>query len=161
MEARMPPTPENERYANFLGLCASSEGALHAFIRSLLPTGQMVSEVIQDVMLVLWNKFKDATAFQPRSRTPSPKSRPHLRLSCQARTLELAAGFIEIKAHKQQKDKPWRVRTPDAEAAVIGTRFTVVAKTSEPTYVSARVWSGSQALPPDGAPRSRAATALG
>jgi ferric-dicitrate binding protein FerR (iron transport regulator) len=50
-----------------------------------------------------------------------------LRLSTEARTLELAAGFIEIKALKQPRDKPWRVRTPEAEAAVIGTRFTVSA----------------------------------
>jgi ferric-dicitrate binding protein FerR (iron transport regulator) len=50
-----------------------------------------------------------------------------LRLSRRARTLELAGGFIEIEARKQPRDRPWRVRTPEAEAAVIGTRFTMSA----------------------------------
>jgi RNA polymerase sigma-70 factor (ECF subfamily) len=61
----MPPAPDNERHANFLRLYASSEGALHTFVRSLVPTRQMALEVVQDVILVLWNKFEDTTAFQP------------------------------------------------------------------------------------------------
>jgi len=45
----------------------------------------------------------------------------------EARLLKLHGGFIEIAAEKQPADKPWRIRTPQAEVAVIGTEFTVAA----------------------------------
>lgn len=38
--------------------------ALHTFVRSLVPTRQMASEVMQDVILVLWEKFDAAADFQ-------------------------------------------------------------------------------------------------
>ena len=38
--------------------------ALHTFVRSLVPTRQMASEVMQDVILVLWEKFEVAADFQ-------------------------------------------------------------------------------------------------
>lgn len=61
----MSTTPDNDRHKDFLKLYASSEGSLHTFIRSLVPTRQMASEVTQDVILVLWNKFEEAADFQP------------------------------------------------------------------------------------------------
>ncbi len=51
----------------------------------------------------------------------------NLRTSQQSRVLELASGFIEIEANKQPRSRPWRIRTPEAEAAVIGTKFTLSA----------------------------------
>ncbi len=50
-----------------------------------------------------------------------------LRRGAEARVLELVSGFIEIEAEKQPRNQPWRIRTPQAEAAVIGTKFTLAA----------------------------------
>ena len=60
----MSPTSEHERHAQFLRHYAESEVALHTFVRSLVPTRQMASEVMQDVILVLWEKFDAAADFQ-------------------------------------------------------------------------------------------------
>ncbi len=60
----MSPPSEHERHAQFLRLYAESEVALHTFVRSLVPTRQMASEVMQDVILVLWEKFDAAADFQ-------------------------------------------------------------------------------------------------
>jgi RNA polymerase sigma-70 factor, ECF subfamily len=60
----MSPPSEHERHAQFLRHYAESEVALHTFVRSLVPTRQMASEVMQDVILVLWEKFDVAADFQ-------------------------------------------------------------------------------------------------
>lgn len=60
----MSPPSEHERHAHFLRHYAESEVALHTFVRSLVPTRQMASEVMQDVILVLWEKFDAAADFQ-------------------------------------------------------------------------------------------------
>jgi RNA polymerase sigma-70 factor, ECF subfamily len=60
----MSPPSEHERHAQFLRHYAASEVALHTFVRSLVPTRQMASEVMQDVILVLWEKFDVAVDFQ-------------------------------------------------------------------------------------------------
>lgn len=60
----MSPPSEHERHARFLRHYAESEMALHTFVRSLVPTRQMASEVMQDVILVLWEKFDAAADFQ-------------------------------------------------------------------------------------------------
>ena len=60
----MSPPSEHERHAQFLRHYAESEVALHTFVRSLVPTRQMASEVMQDVILVLWEKFDEAADFQ-------------------------------------------------------------------------------------------------
>ncbi len=60
----MSQPSEHERHAEFLRHYAASEVALHTFVRSLLPTRQMASEVMQDVILVLWEKFEGAQDFQ-------------------------------------------------------------------------------------------------
>jgi len=60
----MSPLSEHERHAQFLRHYAESEVALHTFVRSLVPTRQMASEVMQDVILVLWEKFDAAADFQ-------------------------------------------------------------------------------------------------
>lgn len=60
----MSPPSDHERHAAFLRLYAGSEVALHTFVRSLVPTRQMASEVMQDVILVLWEKFEVAADFQ-------------------------------------------------------------------------------------------------
>jgi RNA polymerase sigma-70 factor (ECF subfamily) len=60
----MSPPSEHDRHAQFLRHYAESEVALHTFVRSLVPTRQMASEVMQDVILVLWEKFDAAADFQ-------------------------------------------------------------------------------------------------
>ncbi len=60
----MSPPSEHERHAQFLRHYAESEVALHTFVRSLVPTRQMASEVMQDVIIVLWEKFDAAADFQ-------------------------------------------------------------------------------------------------
>ncbi len=55
---------ETQRHASFLRHYAESEAALHTFVRSLVPTRQMASEVMQDVILVLWEKFEAAENFR-------------------------------------------------------------------------------------------------
>ncbi|MEZ6045941.1 MAG: FecR family protein [Planctomycetaceae bacterium] len=41
------------------------------------------------------------------------------------RLVELTSGFASIIAEKQNSDAPWRIRTPEADAAVIGTEFNI------------------------------------
>ncbi len=43
----------------------------------------------------------------------------------QVRQLELTSGFIEITAQKQRPGRPWLIRTEEAEAAVVGTKFSL------------------------------------
>ena len=47
----------------------------------------------------------------------------HLQRAHEERVLQLKSGFIGIEARKQPTDKPWRIRTLEAEVAVIGTKF--------------------------------------
>ena len=60
----MSQPSEHKRHAQSLRHYAGSEVALHTFVRSLVPTRQMASEVMQDVILVLWEKFDAAADFQ-------------------------------------------------------------------------------------------------
>jgi ferric-dicitrate binding protein FerR (iron transport regulator) len=48
-----------------------------------------------------------------------------LRRGRQVRQLELMSGFIEITAQKQRPGRPWLIRTEEAEAAVVGTKFSL------------------------------------
>lgn len=57
--------------------------------------------------------------------TLGPETRLHP--TREPRVLELEGGFIEIDAEKQPADQPWRIRTAQAEAAVIGTKFSLAA----------------------------------
>lgn len=49
----------------------------------------------------------------------------HLGRGRQAHQLELKSGFIEITARKQHPGRPWLIRTEEAEAAVVGTKFSL------------------------------------
>jgi RNA polymerase sigma-70 factor (ECF subfamily) len=53
---RQMATP-TELHEQFLRLFTTSEGALRAFVRSLVPTVADANEVMQEVALVLWQKF--------------------------------------------------------------------------------------------------------
>lgn len=60
----MSDPTDDERTAMFLRLYAESELVLRTFVRSMVPTREMASEVIQDVLLVLWRKFESADNFK-------------------------------------------------------------------------------------------------
>ena len=56
------PVPLNDQ---FLRLYAEHEGALHAFVRSLLPIRQEASDVMQELVVTLWQGFESAHEFRP------------------------------------------------------------------------------------------------
>jgi RNA polymerase sigma-70 factor, ECF subfamily len=55
---------DSTKHDRFLRLIAEHQGALHTFIRSLLPNREEASEVLQDVNVVLWEKFDTAENFK-------------------------------------------------------------------------------------------------
>jgi RNA polymerase sigma-70 factor (ECF subfamily) len=52
------------QHDQFLRLFAQHEAALHTFIRSMLPSREEASEVLEDVIVVLWQKFDSAQDFR-------------------------------------------------------------------------------------------------
>lgn len=50
---------ESSRHDSFLRLHATHEPAVRGFVRSLLPTRDDTSEVMQEVAIVLWRKFDE------------------------------------------------------------------------------------------------------
>ena len=61
----MSPPSEPPQHDQFLRLYAEHEVALHTFVRSLLPTRQEASEVMQEVIVALWQGFDSAEQFRP------------------------------------------------------------------------------------------------
>lgn len=49
----------------FLCLYAEHETALHTFVRSMLPTREDAAEVMQEVIVILWQKFSVVEEFRP------------------------------------------------------------------------------------------------
>jgi len=60
----MSQPPESHQHESFLRLYAEHEAALHLFVRSMLPSRVEASEVLQDVIVVLWQKFDSAEDFK-------------------------------------------------------------------------------------------------
>lgn len=50
---------QEENYRAYVKLLQSNEAALRCFIRSLMPSWNDVDDVMQEVSLVLWEKFED------------------------------------------------------------------------------------------------------
>lgn len=61
----MSQPPDHPSHDQFLRLYAENEVALHTFVRSLLPTRQEASEVMQEVIVALWQGFGEAAEFRP------------------------------------------------------------------------------------------------
>lgn len=61
----MSQPPEPTQHDSFLRLYAEHEVALHTFVRSLLPTRQDAPEVMQEVLIALWNGYGQAAEFRP------------------------------------------------------------------------------------------------
>ncbi|MEY2598454.1 MAG: hypothetical protein RLZZ142_713 [Verrucomicrobiota bacterium] len=58
------PEPADS-HALFLRQYAAQEVALHAFVRSMLPNREEATEVMQEIIVVLWQKFADVQDFRP------------------------------------------------------------------------------------------------
>ena len=50
---------EQQRHRQFLRLFAANEAAVHGFVRSLVPRREDAAEVMQEVAVVLWEKFDE------------------------------------------------------------------------------------------------------
>jgi len=61
----MPQPSDLPPYDQFLRQYAGHEVALHTFVRSLLPTRQEAAEVMQEVIVELWQGFGSAKEFRP------------------------------------------------------------------------------------------------
>lgn len=59
-----PPRPKSHLYEPFLSLYAEHQAALHTFIRAMLPRREEADEVMQDVIVILWQKFDSAQDFK-------------------------------------------------------------------------------------------------
>jgi RNA polymerase sigma-70 factor, ECF subfamily len=53
------PSPDNSHHHQYLRLFAEHEPALRTFVRVLLPSRADSSEVMQEVAVVLWQKFEE------------------------------------------------------------------------------------------------------
>jgi RNA polymerase sigma-70 factor (ECF subfamily) len=58
------PTPLDPQHDRFLRLYAEHEQALHGYVRSMLPDRNEASEVMQEVIVTLWQKFEGAEDFR-------------------------------------------------------------------------------------------------
>jgi RNA polymerase sigma-70 factor (ECF subfamily) len=62
----MTESPKDKQYDRFVSLFARHEQAVRGFARSLLPSGQDVDDVMQEVGLACWRKFD---AFESKDST--------------------------------------------------------------------------------------------
>jgi RNA polymerase sigma-70 factor (ECF subfamily) len=53
----MSQQSDHPPHDQFLRLYAECEVALHTFVRSMLPTREEALEVMQEVIVILWQKF--------------------------------------------------------------------------------------------------------
>lgn len=58
------PQPLDPKHDQFLRLYAEQEQALHGYVRSMLPGRHEASEVMQEVIVTLWQKFEGAEDFR-------------------------------------------------------------------------------------------------
>lgn len=61
----MPQASPDPDHAEFLRLYSENEAPLRAYVRSMLPSRQEASEVMQEVVVTLWQKFETAEDFRP------------------------------------------------------------------------------------------------
>ena len=58
------PQPLDPQQDQFLRLYAEQEQALHGYVRSMLPDRHAASDVMQEVIVTLWQKFEGADDFR-------------------------------------------------------------------------------------------------
>lgn len=101
----MSPPPDHPQHDQFLRLYAEHEVALHTFVRSLLPTRQEASEVMQDVIVALWQGFSSAEEFRPWAFGVARNvARMHLRRRVRDRHVfddELVNRLADMAVHQE------------------------------------------------------------
>jgi RNA polymerase sigma-70 factor (ECF subfamily) len=65
MVRSMNEPSDQPSHDQFLRLYAAHEAVLHMFVRSMVPTRDEASEVMQEVIVVLWQKFAGVREFRP------------------------------------------------------------------------------------------------
>jgi RNA polymerase sigma-70 factor (ECF subfamily) len=65
MRPAMPDPSPVPDHTEFLRLFSENEAPLRAYVRSMLPSRQEASEVMQEVIVTLWQKFETASDFRP------------------------------------------------------------------------------------------------
>lgn len=58
------PLPLDPQHDQFLRLYVEQEQALHGYVRSMLPDRHEASEVMQEVIVTLWQKYEGAEDFR-------------------------------------------------------------------------------------------------
>ena len=53
---------EQQRHRQFLRLFAANEAAVHGFVRSMVPRREDAGEIMQEVAVILWEKFAEFDA---------------------------------------------------------------------------------------------------
>jgi RNA polymerase sigma-70 factor (ECF subfamily) len=101
----MSQPPDHPQHDQFLRLYAEHEVALRTFVRSLLPTRQEASEVMQDVIVALWQGFGSAEEFRPWAFGVAKNvARMHLRRRVRDRHVfddELVNRLADMAAHQE------------------------------------------------------------
>jgi RNA polymerase sigma-70 factor (ECF subfamily) len=101
----MSQPPDHPSHDQFLRLYAEHEVALHTFVRSLLPTRQEASEVMQEVIVALWQGFGEAVEFRPWAFGVARNlARMHLRRRVRDRHVfddELVNRLADMAVHQE------------------------------------------------------------
>ena len=94
-------------HAEFLRLYSENEVALRAYVRSMLPSRQEASEVMQEVIVTLWQKFESASEFRPWAYAVArSKVLMHLRRRSRDRHVfdgDLVEKLAERQTHSVQR----------------------------------------------------------
>ncbi|MGB8170140.1 MAG: sigma-70 family RNA polymerase sigma factor [Chthoniobacteraceae bacterium] len=101
----MSPAPDHDQHDQFLRLYAEHQVALHTFVRSLLRTRQEASEVMQEVIVALWQRFASAEDFRPWAFGVARNvARMHLRRRVRDRHVfddELVNRLADLAVHQE------------------------------------------------------------
>jgi len=101
----MSQPPDHPQHDQFLRLYAEHEVALHTFVRSLVPTLQEASEVMQEVIVALWQGFSSAEEFRPWAfGVARNQVRMHLRTRMRDRHVfddELVNRLADMAVHQE------------------------------------------------------------
>ncbi len=101
----MSQPPDHPQHDQFLRLYAEHEVALHTFVRSLVATRQEASEVMQEVIVALWQGFNSAAEFRPWAfGVARNQVRMHLRRRVRDRHVfddELVNRLADLAVHQE------------------------------------------------------------
>jgi RNA polymerase sigma-70 factor (ECF subfamily) len=131
----MSQPPDHPQHDQFLRHYAEHEVALHTFVRSLLPTRQEASEVMQEVIVALWQGFGSAQEFRPWAfGVARNQVRMHLRRRVRDRHIfddELVNRLADMAVHQEPQHLTEREaldhclnKLPQAQRDMVLTAYT-------------------------------------